>query len=204
MKRLLIGTTNPAKLEEAKTVLNGNGFEILGLKEFPHIEKIEESGETFEENAILKAKGYFAQTGIPTIADDGGLMVDALDGLPGVHSNRFLGYAASDEELVQGILKRLEGVPREKRTARLGGVIIFWDGAQLLRAENYIEGYIAEKPLDEIRPGFPYRPILFLPQFGKPYSALTHEEHEQADFRRKSLRELKPKILELLDSLPAS
>jgi len=198
VKQLLFGTTNPAKLEEARAVLEGDGLEILGLKDFRRIEKTEESGETFEENAILKAKGYFAQTGIPTIADDGGLMVDALGGLPGVHSNRFLGYEASDQELAEGILKRLEGIPREKRTARLGGIVIFWDGSHLLKAENYIEGYIAEKMLDTIKPGFPFRPILFLPQFNKPYSALTHEQHEQVNFRRKSLKELKSKVMELL------
>ena len=198
MKRLLIGTTNPAKLEEVREVLTGDNLAILSLRDFPDIQKVEESGETFEENATLKAKGYFSQTGIPTIADDGGLMVDALGGLPGVHSNRFLGYEASDQELAEGILKRLEGVPHEKRTARLGGVIIFWDGTHLFKAENYVEGYIAEKLLGAIRPGFPYRPILFLPQFGKAYSALTHEEHEEVNFRRKSLKELKPGILEIL------
>lgn len=198
MKQILIGTTNPAKFEEAEGVLREDGVEVLSLKDFPDIKKVDETGDTFEENAILKAKGYFAQTGIPTIADDGGLMVDALGGLPGVHSNRFLGYEASDQELAEGILKRLEGLPQEKRTARLGGVIIFWDGVHLLKAENYIEGYIAEKLLDQIKSGFPFRPILFLPEFNKPYSALTHDEHEQVNFRRKNLKELKPEILRLL------
>ena len=199
MKQLLIGTTNSGKFEEARRALQENELNILSLRDFPNIKKIEETGNTFKENAILKAKGYFRQTNIPTIADDGGLMVDALGGLPGVHSNRFLGYeGASDHELAEGILKRLEDVPQVKRGARLGGFVVFWDGTHLLEAENYIEGYIADTLLDTIKPGFPFRAILFLPQFNKPYSALTCEEHEKVNFRRKSLRELKPKILEFL------
>ena len=199
MKSLLIGTTNPGKLEEAREVLKTNGLTILSLKDFSNIQKVDETGDTFEENASLKAKGYFSQTEIPCIADDGGLLVDALGGLPGVHSNRFLGYEASDQELAQGILERMQGVPHEKRTARLGGFIIFWDGTHLLKSENYIEGYIAEKLLGEIKPGFPFRPILVIPQFNKPYSTLTHEEHEQVNFRRKNLKILKPEILKLLN-----
>ena len=198
MRKLLIATTNPSKFNEAKGVFEEDGLEILGLKDFPQIKQVPETGETFEENAVIKAKGYFSQALIPCIADDGGLAVDYLDGAPGVHSNRWLGHPASDLELAETILKKLEGVLQEKRTARLGGFIVFWDGKNLLKEENYIEGYISERIMDEVKPGFPYRPILMIPQFNKPYSALTHEEHELVNFRRKNLRALKPKILELL------
>lgn len=196
--KLLIATTNPSKFEEAASVLAEPGLEIVGLKDFPTITQVPEMGETFEENAVLKAKGYFAQTGVPTIADDGGLVVDALGGLPGVHSHRWLGHAATDAELANAVLERLKGVPQEKRTARLGGVIAFWDGARLLTSENWIEGTIAERLIGDIQPGFPYRPLLMILQFGKPYSDLTHEEHELVNFRRKNFKALKPKILEVL------
>jgi len=179
-------------------VLNGDGLEILGLKDFRHVVPIPETGSTFEENATLKAKGYFAQTGVPTIADDGGLMVEYLDGAPGVHSHRWLGHEATDQELAQVILDKLEGVRQEKRNARLGGVIAFWDGTHLLKSECWIEGYIAERLMGEIRPGFPYRVIFMIPQFGKPYGALTEEEHEAVNFRRKNLQKLKPEISKLL------
>lgn len=198
MKKLLFGTTNAAKLDEVRQAMRESGVEILGLKDFSGIRQVEEAGETFEENAVLKAKGYFAQTSTPTIADDGGLVIDALGGLPGVHSHRWLGHEATDQELVEAVLKRMEGIPQEDRTARLCGVMVFWDGTHLLKIENHIAGIIAEHLLDDIRPGFPYRPILFLPQFGKPYSRLTDEEHERVNFRRKNLHELKPHILELL------
>lgn len=198
MARLLISTTNPAKFEEAVSALTEPGLEILGLKDFPSIATVEEVGKTFEENAILKAKGYFEQTRVPCIADDGGLMVDYLDGAPGVASARWLGHNASAEELANAIIEKLQGVPRAHRTARLGGFIAFHDGANLLLNENWIEGYIANRIMCEIKPGFPYRAILMIPQFGKSYGELTEAEHEQVNFRRKNLKALKPEIMKLL------
>ena len=198
MRSLLIATTNPAKFEEASSVLAELNLTILGLKDFSAITAVEETGATVEENAILKAKGYFEQTKTPCIADDGGLMIDCLDGAPGVHSKRWLGREANDEELAAAVLEKMRGIPQEKRTARLGGLIVFWDGEHLLKQENWIEGYITEKLMGEIKKGFPYRPLLMIPQFNKPYSDLTDEEHDQVNFRRKNLQILKPKILEML------
>src|SRR3989344_6103029 len=135
---LLIATTNPAKFSETEAVLKENGLKTYGLQDFPEIKKVEETGETFEENAVIKARGYFAQIGVPCLADDGGLIVDYLGGLPGVHSHRWLGHEADDQELAEAILKKLEGVPVEKRTARLGGVTLFYDGVHTASAENYV------------------------------------------------------------------
>jgi XTP/dITP diphosphohydrolase len=198
MTELLIATTNPAKFDEAARELEQEGLEILGLKDFPDIRHVEETGKTFEENAVLKAKGYFEQTRVPCVADDGGLMVDFLNGAPGVNSHRFLGRDATEEELAQAIIEKMQGVPVDKRTARLGGFIAFFDGEHLLKRENYIEGYIADRLMGKVKPGFPYRPLLLIPRFGKPYSELTDAEHEEVNFRRKNLHELKPRILELL------
>lgn len=199
MKSLLIATTNPAKFEEANFVLRSSGLHILGLKDFSTV-PVEETGVTFEENAILKAKGYFEQTKTPCIADDGGLIIDYLDGAPGVHSKRWLGYEANDQELAQAVIDKMKGVEQEKRTARLGGFIVFWDGVHLLKSENWIHGSITEHLMGIIKPGFPYRPLLMIPQFNKPYSDLTEEEHNKVNFRRKNLEALKPKILEALGS----
>lgn len=203
--RLLIATTNPAKFAETRGVLESSGFECVGLKDFSGIVSVPETGDTFEENAILKAKGYFTQVGTPCIADDGGLEVDYLGGKPGVHSHRWLdqqdaqglGRAANDQELAEAIITGLQGVPQEKRTARLGGSIAFWDGEHLLLRETWITGYIAEEILGEIK-GFPYRSIFIIPQFEKPYSELTEEEHEQVNFRRKNLYALKDEISKIL------
>ena len=198
MMRLLVATTNLSKFEEAVSSLRDAYLEIVGLNYFMNITIVSETGETFEENAILKAKGYFDQTRVPTISDDGGLVVDVLGGAPGVHSHRWLGYDATAEELAEAIIEKMKGVPREKRTARLGGTIVFWDGTHLLKRETWIYGYIAERVVGEVKPGFPYRPILIIPEFEKPYSELTEEEHEKVNFRRTNLRVLKPEIIKLL------
>jgi XTP/dITP diphosphohydrolase len=196
--KLLIATTNPSKFEEAKGTLAGNGFEIVSLKDLPSIVPVEETGKTFEANALLKAKGYFDQTHIPCIADDGGIVVDALGGAPGVDSHRWLGDDATDEDRANGIIEKMKGVPREKRTARIGGVIIFYDGVHTLKSENWLEGYIADRVMGQIKPGFPYRHVLMIPQFGNAYSELTEAQHEDVSFRRKSIRTLVPQIKKLL------
>lgn len=198
MKNLLIATTNSAKFAEAASMFVEEGIKILGLKDFPGIEIVPETGTTFEENAILKAKGYFSQTGAPCVADDGGLMVDYLNGAPGVSSRRWLGHAATDQELAEAIIEKMRGVPERERTARLGGYIAFWDGKTLLTSQNWIEGYITEKLVGEIQPGFPYRVILMIPKFRKVYGALTDTEHAEVNFRKKNLNALKPEILKHL------
>ena len=198
MKSLLIATTNPAKFEEASLALQLPDISLMGLKDFADIIPVEETGATFEENAILKAKGYFEQTHIPCIADDGGLMIDYLDGAPGVHSNRWLGRPASSEELAEAIIEKMHGVPQEKRAARLGGTIVFYDGMHIIKSECWLQGYIAEQLMGDMIPGFPYRSLLMIPQFGKSYGNLTESEHAQVNFRRKNLQILKPKILEML------
>ncbi len=199
MAELLIATTNPAKFEEAKAVLEDSDVKLLGLKDFSDIKQVPETGDSFEENAILKAKGYFLQTGIPAIADDGGLIVDALGGLPGVHSHRWLGREATDKEFALAVIEKLKGVPREKRTARLGGFVVFFDGEHLLKSENWVEGYITERLEGEIKPGFPYRSILFTKKFNKLYRDFTPVEHAEENFRRKNLLALKLQILGYLN-----
>lgn len=198
MRPLFLATTNPGKLEEIKNVYSSSGIELKSLKDFPHIPPPEETGATFEENAVLKAKYYFTKTNLPTLADDGGLMVDALYGEPGVKSHRFLGYDASEVELAEAIVKRLKGVPKEKRGAKLGGTIAFWDGSHLLRTENFVLGHIIEELKEPPPPGFPYRAILVISKFNKLYKDLTHKEHEEINHRRQNLKKLKPQIIEHL------
>lgn len=198
MKSLLVATTNPSKFAEISLILQDSGLKILGLKDFSDVKIVPENGDTFLENAFLKAKGYFLQTQIPCVVDDGGLMIDYLDGAPGVHSNRWLGREASDQELYEAVLKRLEGVPRQKRTARLGGFAVFYDGEHFLKEENYIEGYIADRPTGGIKPGFPYRSIFVVSRFNKTFNELTEEEGKEVGARQKNFRALKPRVLELL------
>lgn len=198
MPKLLIATTNQAKLEESRRALEDSGLELLSLKDFPNIQPVEEIGTTFEENALLKAKGYFEQTQIPCLGDDGGLEIVYLGGLPGPNSRRWVGENATDRDLAEEVLKRLRGVPREKRGARLGTCNVFYDSKHILKKDSWVEGYIAEKLMTEIQPGFPYRSILMIPEFNKSYGRLTKEEHEAVNFRQKNLNALKPEIMKLL------
>lgn len=196
-KRVLFATTNPGKFKSGLYLFKERNIQVMNLNDFPGVEAVEETGITFEENALLKAKGYFAQIGIPTIGDDGGLIVDYLGGAPGVYSRRFLGYEATDMELVEGILERLKGVPYEKRKAKLGGVMIFWDGLRQLTSEVWMEGYIAEKP-GVMHEGLPWRSVFIIPQYGKVLSECTDEEREKINFRSRNLKNLLLQIEKVL------
>jgi XTP/dITP diphosphohydrolase len=203
MRNLLIATTNPGKFNELKKALRDIPTKTFSLRDFPKIKLVEETGETFEKNAELKARGYGEQTGLPTIADDGGLEIDALNGEPGIKSHRWLSSnrESTDKELIIYALDRLRGVPREKRGARLRTVVAFYDvinGKVYLESES-VSGYIVEEMPDDVIPGFPFRSLLFIPQFGKLYKDLTEEEHRGINHRLKALGRLKPKILKSLD-----
>lgn len=197
-KPLLIATTNQAKLAEIFAAYKDTGIELKSLRDFPGIISPEETGETFEANAILKAQYYFSQTSLPALADDGGLIVDALDGAPGVLSNRWLGHAASDLELATAVIERMRQVPLEKRSARIGGYMAFWDGTNLVTSVSNIEGYICEELPTEIEAGFPFRSILVVSKFNKLYKDLSHAEHEDVNHRRHNLAKIRQKVISLL------
>ena len=198
MQKLLIATTNPAKTREHKELLADLNLETISLADFSNFKPVEKTGVSFKENAILKAKGYFTQFHIPTLADDGGFEIDALGGAPRVRSHRWLGRESSDGELIKYTLKKLKGVPLEKRTARITTWVAFYNGKNLLLERGTIDGYVVKEYPNWIEKGFPWRSILFIPEFGKLYQDLTPEEHEKINHRRKILEKLKPKIKEVL------
>lgn len=187
--RILIATKNPGKLREIKEIFDGE-FECVSLLDFEDAPEVEETGETFLENAILKAKACFEWSGLPSVADDGGLEIDFLNGEPGVKSRRWPGYEASDEELIEMALRKLESVPWEKRTASLVSVGVFYNGKKPFSARESINGYIAEKAADKFEKGYPFRGIFWVPEFGKLYQDLTHEEHEKINHRRRVFSKL--------------
>ena len=194
--KILIATKNPGKAREMKTFL-GNGFEIVSLTDLPNAPDIEENGNTFEENALLKARFYFDWSGVPSIADDAGLEIDYLNGEPGVLSRRWPGYEATDEELIETALKKLNGVPKENRTARLRTVGLYYDGKQTLSRTASVEGYITEDYCGHCEKGYPFRSIFWIPKFKKLYQDLTHEEHEQINHRKVVYGQLAQDILNL-------
>ena len=124
MKKLLVATSNPAKFKEIKYFLSDLPLKIVSLKDLKVKERVEEDKDTFEENAIKKALFYAKKSNLPTIADDGGLEIDVLGGEPGVKSRRWIGgKEASDEKLIDYTLRKLKGVPSEKRGAQLRAVL---------------------------------------------------------------------------------
>lgn len=158
--------------------------------------KPEENGATFEENAKLKAQFYGNKTGLPAIADDGGLAIEALQGEPGVKSRRWPGHEATDQELIDYALEKLRGVPLEKRTAKLETCLCFYDfDKQLFLTEtDHIDGWIAEEPCPIVTPGYPYRALFMVKEFNKYYDELTEEEHAKVNHRIKAAQRLKLKI----------
>lgn len=218
MKKLLIATTNPAKLEELKfglKKLKNQGFQILTLNDVKVEKKPEESGKTFCENAKIKAKFYGDLTNLPTIADDGGLIIPYLNNQPGVKSRRWLGYDATDEELITYTLKKLYQVPKKKRTAYLQTCVCFYLPKSLIFLsftqpqqkqnrdfficqQEKIKGYIAEKPSNQPTNGYPFRALFIVEKYNKYYDDLTEIEHQQINHRLKALKKLIPKIKNFL------
>ena len=160
-QRLIIASNNAGKLREFKKLLEPFGFEVQSMREAGFTGEIVEDGETFEENAHIKARAIFEQMKVPTIADDSGLVIDFLNGAPGVYSARYAGEGASDEERCQKVLEEMHGVPRELREARFVCSIYFiYDEDDEYSVNGTVEGYIGDEPLGSN--GFGYDPIFML------------------------------------------
>src|SRR3990167_3540189 len=194
--KILIATKNSAKAKEISRYI-GDSFDKIFLSDFTDAPDIEETGETFLENAVLKAKKYFEWSGIPAVSDDGGLMIDTLNGEPGVLSRRWLCYEATDQELIDIALTKLKDVPQDKRTAHLRTVGVYYDGVNTLNVEGGIDGYIVEKQTVLCEKGFPFRTIFWIPKFKKLYQNLSHEEHEEVNHRKVVYERLTKYILNL-------
>ncbi|MGB9883299.1 MAG: non-canonical purine NTP pyrophosphatase [Microgenomates group bacterium] len=212
MKQILVATTNPAKIEEIiyglKTFLKEK-IQILRLNDVEVEEKPEEIGATFCQNASIKARFYGEKTKLPTIADDGGLIIPYLNNEPGVKSRRWLGYDASDQELIDYTLKRLKNVSFKKRVAYLQTCLCFYLPYQfnLSEKENQqhiffetekIKGYIAQKPSNKPTNGYPFRALFIVEKFNKYYDELTEQEHQKINHRLIAIKKLVKKIKNIL------
>jgi len=201
MNRLLIATTNPAKLAEYRILLRQMEIDLepVSLADAGIIEVPEESGETFRDNALAKARFYFERGDLPTLADDGGLEVDALGGAPGVRSHRWLGGATgTDRALAEEVIRRMEGIEKPRRTARIRAAIaLIYKNDGVVRevvAEDAIEGLIAPRAYPEIRPGFPYRAVLWLPELSCYLGELGEDEEARLSQRKKALQRLRGEL----------
>lgn len=180
----VIATHNAKKLKELKRILEPLGFDAVIREDLP---EVEETGTTFAENALLKAESACKVTGMPAIADDSGLVVDALGGAPGVYSARYAGEGATDRQRYEKLLEELREVPTEQRTARFVSAVccVFPDG-KILTAEGACEGIIAFGPKGE--GGFGYDPIFLVGE--RSYAEMMAEEKDSISHRGRALAKL--------------
>jgi XTP/dITP diphosphohydrolase len=200
MKKLLLATTNKGKIEEYRYLFKGLPFEIVSpMQENIDID-VDEKYMTLEDNARQKALEYAKQSGIITVADDSGLEVGALGGEPGVRSSRYAGEGASDQDRVNYLLSKLEGVSTGKRTARFRCVIAIADkNGMRATCEGECHGTIAFEPKGEN--GFGYDPIFFFPEFNKTLAELTTETKNTVSHRANAAREARPILSRLAEEI---
>lgn len=196
MKTIIIATKNPGKAKEFVRMFRPFGYEVQTLLDFPELEDVEETGTTFEENAILKAETVSKQTGKMVIADDSGLMVDALNGAPGVFSARYAGANKDDDANIDKVLEELEDIPDEERTARFYcALAVAVPNQETLTVHGTCEGYILRERRGSY--GFGYDPIFFIKDLGKSMAELEPDEKSKISHRGNALRNLEG----ILDSL---
>jgi XTP/dITP diphosphohydrolase len=197
-KRLLVATHNEGKIRELAALLSDVDVEWIGLNDAGVVTEVEETGDTFEENAVLKARSYATATGLLTLADDSGLQVDALHGQPGVTTARYGGPGLTPVQRYQRLLRELEGVPWNDRTAEFVAVIAVatGDGRLLGTSEGICRGMITTKPVGE--GGFGYDPVFYLPEQGQTMAELDASEKQRLSHRGKAIRAIKPLLHQFL------
>ena len=193
--KVILASKNQHKLTELSTILSQLGFEIALESEYGLDIDVEETGTTFEENSFLKADAVMKASGLPVLADDSGLMVDALDGAPGVYSARY-GHKASDKERTAYLLENMKEVPEGKRGAKFVCVItcLFPDGRKIV-ARGECPGVIARAPHGEN--GFGYDPVFYLPELGMTYAELPSEQKNAISHRARALQDFCRKYQEV-------
>ena len=204
-RQILVATTNPGKIAELRALLGGD-LNWLTLADVRRIDEIAEDGATFAANARKKALGYAKASGFWTIADDSGLVVDALGGAPGVKSARFSGEKLTGDERtlidhrnIARVLELLQGVPESRRTARfVCSLCLASPEKVLIETEGRLEGLITNEEIGEN--GFGYDPIFYVPGLNKTVAQLTSEQKNAVSHRGNAIRRLSPLLDELLQN----
>ncbi len=185
--KVILASKNPHKLTELSAILSQHGFEIALESEYGLDIDVDETGTTFEENSLLKAEAVMKASGLPVLADDSGLMVDALDGAPGVYSARY-GHKSSDGERTEFLLENMKDVPDGKRTAKFVCVITcLWPDGRKIVARGECPGVITREVHGEN--GFGYDPVFYLPELGMTYAELPSEQKNAISHRARALQD---------------
>jgi XTP/dITP diphosphohydrolase len=195
--KLLIATKNQGKVGEFKEFLKTLPFKIISLKDLDIAEDIEEDGKTYKENSQKKALFFAKLSGLPTIADDGGIEIVALNNEPGVRTRRWLGHHMNDEEIINHMLKISKELPDNNRKAFFKTIVTFaMPCGKAWSVKGEVEGVISDKPYLKLLQGYPYRSFFFLPAINKFYheGELSKKEERLYNHRYKAVQKLLPII----------
>ena len=184
--KLVLATHNDGKILEMQYALKDISVDVITLKDFPYIDEIPETGQTLLENAFIKAKTVFNETGLPSLADDTGLEIDALSGEPGVYSARYAGENASYLDNCAKVLSKLDGVRPENRTARFRTIMAFVGKDKKFHCEGNVNGLIIDEMIGHN--GFGYDPIFYYPKLEKTFAELKKDEKNSISHRGIALR----------------
>jgi XTP/dITP diphosphohydrolase len=190
IRELVLATRNRHKREELAALLGDLGITIRTLDEFPDAPEVVEDGDTCEANAVKKARAIAEFTGLPAVADDTGLEVDALGGRPGIYAARYAGEDATYEDNCQKLLREMAGVPREQRTARfltVAAIALPSDGIRV--AQGTLDGAIAEQASGAL--GFGYDPVFLIPELGKTLAQLSADQKNTISHRAKAFAKMR-------------
>lgn len=199
-RKLLVATGNKGKIKEIENYLENldenTGFEIIGLSQYPDLPEVEEDGDTFSANALKKARERAKETGLLTLADDSGLVVDYLEGAPGVYSARYAGKNATDADNNKKLLDELKDIPLNKRSAHFKCVLALVDPdtEKEIVVEGICEGIIASEPRGEN--GFGYDPLFFISHFNKTMAELPLKIKNKISHRANGLKRMKEELME--------
>lgn len=196
MKEVIIATKNPGKAREFEQIFAPRGIAVRTLLDYPEIEDVEETGTSFEENATLKAEAVSQQFNKMVIGDDSGLIVDALEGRPGIYSARYAGEPKNDQKNLEKVLQELKGVPEESRTARFYcALAVAVPGKETITVAGTCEGRILEEQRGNN--GFGYDPVFYVPEKGLTMAELSSDEKNKISHRANALKKLEG----MLDSI---
>lgn len=194
MKKLIIASNNYHKVKEIKTILAGFPIEVISLKDAGIDIEVEESGSTFMENAFIKASEIFQiSKDAMVLADDSGIMVDTLNGAPGVFSARFAGEHGNDKKNNDKLLKLLEGRPYEERKACfVSAIVLILSKERIIKVQGEVKGYINESPSGD--GGFGYDPLFYYPEYNMTFGEISEKVKNNISHRAKALEKLKQEL----------